>query len=85
MVSGLLVSRLTIVRSGVQRSTNPEDGRQEPPSCRLRLQLLRLMSGRLTDNHLMDIPMRFVAAEAGFFPPGPFTLLADILAYGKDV
>lgn len=24
--------------------------------------------------------MRFVAAEAGFLPPGPFTLLADILS-----
>ena len=25
------------------------------------------------------IPMRFVAADAGFFPPGPLTLLADML------
>ena len=24
--------------------------------------------------------MRFVAAEAGFFPPGPFTLFAAMLA-----
>lgn len=26
------------------------------------------------------LPMRFVAAEAGFFPPGPFTFFADIVA-----
>jgi len=25
------------------------------------------------------VPMRFVAAEAGFFPPGPFTFFADIV------
>ena len=28
------------------------------------------------------LPMRFVAAEAGFFPPGPFTLFADIETCG---
>jgi len=27
----------------------------------------------------MIVPMRFVAAEAGFFPPGPLTLFADMV------
>ena len=27
--------------------------------------------------------MRFVAAEAGCFPPGPLTLLADIMETGQ--
>ena len=29
------------------------------------------------------LPIRFVAAEAGFFPPTPLTLLADIGDYEK--
>ena len=29
--------------------------------------------------------MRFVAAEAGFFPPGPLTLLADIIERGNEI
>jgi len=29
--------------------------------------------------HRCVVPMRFVAAEAGFLPPGPFTFFADIV------
>lgn len=29
------------------------------------------------------VPMRFVAAEAGFLPPGPFTFFADIVGNGN--
>jgi len=30
------------------------------------------------NTHHSIVPMRFVAAEAGFLPPGPFTFFADI-------
>ena len=32
----------------------------------------------------MGVPIKFVAAEAGFFPPGPLTLLADIMMIIRD-
>ena len=36
-----------------------------------------------TANWTLDIPIKFVAAEAGFLPPGPLTLLADIVRGGE--
>ena len=38
-----------------------------------------LISRLLNPRTRLDIPMRLVAADAGFFLFGPFTLLADIL------
>ena len=33
--------------------------------------------------HDLFVPMRFVAAEAGFLPPGPFTFFADMMGNGN--
>lgn len=33
---------------------------------------------------MLGVPIKFVAAEAGFFPPGPLTLLADIVIIIRD-
>ena len=65
--------------------TNLGDGRQEPPSCRLPHQLVKAVSNccASTEESLLGVPMRFVAAEAGCFPPGPLTLLADIMETGQ--
>ena len=37
----------------------------------------------LLRNSLLGVPIKFVAAEAGCFPPGPLTLLADIMETGQ--
>ena len=65
--------------------TNREDGRQEPPSCPLPHQLSKAISICCVSGteQLLGVPIRFVAAEAGCFPPGPLTLLADIMETGQ--
>ena len=53
---------------------------REPPSCQHRLQLLWNVSfGARYSADACVIPIKFVAAEAGFFPPSLFMLFADIL------
>jgi hypothetical protein len=49
-----------------------------PPSYQLHLQL-RTLSAQVTTTILFCIPIRLVAAEAGFLPPGPCVDFADIL------
>lgn len=60
--------------------TDQGDGTLVPPSYQLHLQLLQLISmGLDLLDCILDRPIRLVAADAGFFPPGPLTLFADIV------
>ena len=62
------------------KDSYPRDDMRALPSYQHHRQL---SSHILVKEHLRlkfaSIPMRLVAADAGFLPPGPLTLLADIV------
>ena len=67
-------------RRWLAHKTYPEDGKQAPPSFRRLHQLCRSQYEPWnTVTAQSSLPIKLVAAEAGFFPPGPCTDFADIL------
>lgn len=68
-----------------RRETHREDGTRALPSYRLLLQLWHKSQRQASKIYFQfssansSIPIRLVAAEAGFFPPGPCVVFADML------
>lgn len=74
--------------TGRAAPTYPADGTPMPPSCLLHHQLFTTTTVSPCDfkcevtlaTSIGHLPIRFVAADAGFFPLGPLTLFADIFS-----
>jgi hypothetical protein len=69
--------------------THLEDGTRALPSYQHLHQLYPTMvSAKFQDQFRLNcripsLPIKFVAAEAGFFPPGPCVVFADMVKYGE--